>query len=491
MTITYHAGRRIQGTNSERTGLNSGSTTASPDATNMEDSGSWSGDGSLSVANGQIQVRLGGSNAGRAKRDYGTANIDTSKWVMRFKWVQNGTQTLSSPNDMRCIIGLSSSDGSFGGNAPTYGTTTQDMVGMYLDVGHVHLVGIDNTASPSGQPTADSLLNFDTAGGGSGFTRYVEIKRNGDSFTLNIFTSSSFTGTPISSTKTISNIGSLRYVGASAGWYGGGGGINADISEIAFYNGVSSVTTLLPPNLQDGTRFEETDTRKIYYGALPSVTYEDDFSGTDDWTDSDSTIVGVNTTTDVLDFKEKDGNFEEVSFYDITALGTDPSFVFRCKYHVGTKVQSGNTDSVRITLGLSTGGDIGEGVARDEVAVVWRVTNTINKWYAFVADGVGNNYSGTDFTTAIPSTTGGDGSGNYWFEIIGNGGTYTFNIYSDEYSSLIESEEITDAGLTGLNKIVVRSLTLTTTNNQARGYIDDVKFYDGVTSIDFTWTEES
>jgi hypothetical protein len=271
--VDWLAGKRIKGTSSERTALNGGSTTASPDATNMEDSGTWSGAGSLSVANGQIQVRLGGSNAGRAKRDYGTANIDTSKWVMRFKWVQNGTQTLSTPNDMRCIIGLSSSDGSFGGNSPTYGTTTQDMVGMYLDVGHVHLVGIDNTDSPSGQPTVDSLLNFDTAGGGSGFTRYVEIKRNVDSFTLNIFTSSSFTGTPISSTKTISNIGSLRYVGGSAGWYGGGGGINADISEIAFYNGVSSVTTLLPPNLQNGTIFEETDTNKAYIWNASTTTW--------------------------------------------------------------------------------------------------------------------------------------------------------------------------------------------------------------------------
>ena len=151
----------------------------------MEDSGSWSGDGSLSVTSGEIQVRLGGSNAGRAKRDYGTSNIDGSKWLMRFKWEQNGTQTLSSPNDMRCIIGLSSSDGSFGGNSPTYGTTTQDCVGMYMDVGHVHLVGMNNTASPSTQATADSLLDYDNTG--SAFTKYVEIIRNGDSFTLNIY----------------------------------------------------------------------------------------------------------------------------------------------------------------------------------------------------------------------------------------------------------------------------------------------------------------
>jgi hypothetical protein len=79
-------------------------------------------------------------------------------------------------------------------------------------------------------------------------------------------------------------------------------------------------------------------------------------------------------------------------------------------------------------------------------------------------------------------------STDYYLEIIGNEGTYTFNIYSDEYSTLIESESITDAGLV-LDKLVVRATTSATTNNQVQGTIDDVKFYNGVTSVTpATWT---
>ena len=213
-----------------------------------------------------------------------------------------------------------------------------------------------------------------------------------------------------------------------------------------------------------------------------TATFEDDFSGADNWTDSDSTIIGVNTTTDVLDFKEKDGDFDEVSYYGITALGTDANFTLRLKLNIGTITQTGNTDSVRTLIGISSNNDIPTTTARDEVGIIWRVTDTVNKFYAFTADGIALPNSGTDFATT-PSTTGGDGSGNYYVEIIGSSGTYTFKLYSDSsYATLIESETITDAGITGLDNIVIRSSTLTTTNNQARGYIDDVKFYDGATT---------
>ena len=211
-------------------------TKATANASNMEDSGSWSGDGSLEVDNGVIEVRLGGSNAGRAKRNYGTSNIDASKWVMRFKWKQNGDQ-VRTDHDMRCIIGLSSNDGSFGGNSPTYGTTSQDCVGMYMDVGHVHLNSTNGASVPSTIDSTLALMDYSLAP----FTKYCEIIRDGDSFTLNIFDNSTFLGTKVSSTKTITGITGLAYIGGQAGWHGGAGGINADISEIEFYNGITVV----------------------------------------------------------------------------------------------------------------------------------------------------------------------------------------------------------------------------------------------------------
>ena len=255
--------------------------------------------------------------------------------------------------------------------------------------------------------------------------------------------------------------------------------------SVIYNGGTGTEGDLKPTDVQDNSLLVEKDTARRYWFTAESEntkTVDDDFSGADNWTDSDSTIIGVNTTTDVLDFKEKDGNFDEVSYYAITALGTDANFTLRLKLNIGTITQTGNTDSVRTLIGISSDNDIPTETARDEVGIIWRVTDTINKFYAFTADGIALPTSGTDFATT-PSTTGGDGSGNYYVEIIGDSGTYTFKLFSDStYDTLIESESITDAGITGLDNIVIRSSTLTTTNNQARGYIDDVKFYDGVTS---------
>ena len=252
MAITYHAGRRIQGLSTE------GVSTAT--LTNAEDSGSWSNNGSLSVTSGELQVRLGGSNAGRALRDI--TSVNSSSWVMRWKWEQNGNQVNTSPNDMRCMIGLFANNGSFGGNNPKYGTQGGSKVGMYMDVGHIHFLVFSGT-DPSTQTRSNAMITYS----GAPFTKYCEIIRNGSTFTLNIYDSSTFTGTKLTRSVTSGGYSDLRYIGGQAGWYGGGGGINADMTEIALYDGITSVVeeTQRPINVQSGSRWEETDTRKIYY----------------------------------------------------------------------------------------------------------------------------------------------------------------------------------------------------------------------------------
>lgn len=210
-------------------------------------------------------------------------------------------------------------------------------------------------------------------------------------------------------------------------------------------------------------------------------TFFDDFSGTDDWTDSNSSIIGVNTGTDVMDYQEADGDLDEVTYIDIGALGADAEFILRMKFNIAAFTQSGTSSSNRIIFGLSSANDIAAETTRDEVGVIWRLTGTgasINKFYAFTADGAALPLSGTDFSTATPSTTGGDGSGNYYLKITGDGaGNYTFSIYSDSsYSTLIESETIADAGITGLRYIVIRSVSFDTAGNTMSGTVDDVQF---------------
>ena len=392
-------------------------------------------------------------SATKSYRDLGASSVSDEKWTLRAKFRFDNFTTNSTGTIKRNFFGIFDSTNDM--------TTAQD--GIFITYGSEDGVrrfsvnGVNGTA-----PNVSTGTVFYTPS--SIDTVYFEIIRiSTTEVRATIYSDSDYTNVLASQTITISaSIISLRYLHNSNRSGAVNGTISGSLDDVEFWDGETVVENI--PSQQ-------------------TAVLDDDFSGTDDWTDSDSTIIGVNTTTDVLDFKEKDGNFDEVSYYNITALGTDASFVLRLKLNIGTITQTGNADSIRTLIGISSADDIATETARDEVGIIWRVTNTINKFYAFTADGIALPTSGTDFATT-PSTTGGDGSGNYYVEIIGNNGTYTFKLYSDStYSTLIESETITDAGITGLDNIVIRSSTLTTTNNQARGTIDDVQFYNNITEV--------
>ena len=188
-----------------------------------------------------------------------------------------------------------------------------------------------------------------------------------------------------------------------------------------------------------------------------------------------------------ISFEEMNGNYDEVIYKQLpAALGTDANFTLRFRLDLTTISQGGNEDSARFVMGLDNVSDVADSSTRDAVQMVWRVTDSINKFYAQTLDGIAptSAYSGTDFATT-PSTTG-----IYYVEIAhtdGATGTYTFKLYSDQnYSTLIESETVTDTGLTGLNYIVFRTWSLITHNNQARGYVGQVIF-NGKQHLNDSW----
>ena len=414
------------------------------------------------------------------------SNISDTAFELRCGW-RVDTISNASANENRATIGLYANN--------TSNNTAQDIFTLRFSATTgggqaLEMFAKDNAIAVGGSAEYTFTETL------SAQTLYLRFNRDGNNFRIRLYSDSNYTTlVEDSGNQSVSGITGLRYFGIKNRGdtqNNGGSTTGAILPNIEIYDGISS-TTNKPTNIQDNSLLVEKDVARRYWFSAESEntkTVDDDFSGADNWTDSDSTIIGVNTTTDVLDFKEKDGNFDEVSYYAITALGTDANFTLRLKLNIGTITQTGNTDSVRTLIGISSDNDIPTETARDEVGIIWRVTDTINKFYAFTADGIALPTSGTDFATT-PSTTGGDGSGNYYVEIIGDSGTYTFKLFSDStYDTLIESESITDAGITGLDNIVIRSSTLTTTNNQARGYIDDVKFYDGVTSAitPATWT---
>ena len=384
-----------------------------------------------------------------------TGSTLSNSWVLRFKL----TMASKANNLIFMVQDINTIDE----------TTTRDGIGLRqtASTSYYDFEGCNGTAPTGGQydhrfttvPAID--------------TKYIQVTRISETSAKIEFCDSSYTVLESSGNITIADITNLRYFVI----YNNGSALTVD--DIDFWNEVSSITTK-PTNVQDNSILVEKDTGRRYWFDTGNVTFEDDFTS-DNWTDSDSTIIGVNTSTQVLDFKAKDGNFYEASYIPQT-IGD--KFVYRMRFNLSTIDQTGNAESVRVGFGLSNAGDIAFTSARDEVGITMRVSSTYNKFYAFTADGAQIPYGGTDFSLTPATST------DYYLEIIGNEGTYTFNIYSDEYVTLTESESITDAGLV-LDKLVVRATTSATTNNQVQGTIDDVKFYNGVTSATpATWTKE-
>jgi hypothetical protein len=102
-------------------------------------------------------------------------------------------------------------------------------------------------------------------------TRYVEIARTGaTSATISFSSTSAYTKDIDSKTYTIENVTGLKYFKIFNNSSGSTSGqVNGTIDDMKFYNGITSVGVgagdAKPTNVQAGSRFEETDTRKMYH----------------------------------------------------------------------------------------------------------------------------------------------------------------------------------------------------------------------------------
>ena len=96
---------------------------------------------------------------------------------------------------------------------------------------------------------------------------YVRFIRNGtdSSFTVEFYDNSARTGTPLTSTRTsVTTVTPYKYFGVYDDTdFGGSNKHIGEISQIKLYDGVSSLSSK-PTNVQVGSRFEETNTRKMY-----------------------------------------------------------------------------------------------------------------------------------------------------------------------------------------------------------------------------------
>jgi len=230
---------------------------------------------------------------------------------------------------------------------------------------------------------------------------------------------------------------------------------DADITEMDFTNtdtgdfaagtqssalgGDVTEEAILGNNVQSGSRFEATDTRKIYYGALPSVTFEDNFDENTSWTQAGSPnteIVHDYTTDNRIEFTNQRDSF----LYKSMGITLSDTFVIQFTHSltsnptVGSRymlfeVTAGTSEprlSTQDALGVIVGGasqNLYQLAYKDgsggwtQSASTEDISQGETKYLRLIRDGtnwtievyINSDYSDTpySFTTTIPSTVTG------------------------------------------------------------------------------------
>ena len=265
------------------------------------------------------------------------------------------------------------------------------------------------------------------------------------------------------------------------------GDYNTD-SNLSALNGDTAEENVLPTNLQDGTRFEATDTRKIYYGIIPSVTFENLFS-TDNMTHNTSQTA---IESGYFRVNHRVGNgADDHAYWDLGTILSDNWFM-RCKFSCTAKSSSATNPNTAGLFSLSASNDN---------------DFSVNGLGFKVSIGGGGNYDNLFFSGGTSNQSGGEGysfSGisdfdninnagtTKYVEIIKNGTSITMNVYDDEYVTLYDTVTTTYTGtMTGLRYFTYKNRDDINGSHTETIHIDDLRIYNGVTSTDFTWIEET
>tara|TARA_R110000782_G_scaffold270166_1_gene369775 strand:+ start:29 stop:1660 length:1632 start_codon:yes stop_codon:yes gene_type:complete len=277
MAITYQAGRRIQGL--ERTGStptyetdfssNAGWTTTNSSYLNVDTSGEKL----------DFLINTGSLND-EIYRDLG-AGFGSTSFVVRAKLhitsiLLNTTAGQAAGFD----IGLSDTS-TISSEQPT-----NDITYFHINAGSADVANVIKAADGSSNSNGNSVSNapFNISSDGSDF--WIQLWRNGDVFSCQLYTDSSYsspTGALFTVTKTSVSALQFFFLRVFSQGVSGGNLVEGYIDDLKIYDGITSVVAaagdVKPTNVQVGSRFEETDTRKMYhYNASADITTDGSYT---------------------------------------------------------------------------------------------------------------------------------------------------------------------------------------------------------------------
>lgn len=272
------------------------------------------------------------------------------------------------------------------------------------------------------------------------------------------------------------------YIGSSAIWQDAGD--NQDMNM-----------KLTPKalNIQLGSRFEETDTRKMYFFKDPLV-FEDDFTSYADqasadaiYPSNDTAKARVNITTDLINFNSVLDSTNDSISRDYTTV-SDTLWVMRFHLIVSSVTVTAG-DEVFINIGMSSVDyATARASAQDSISLNLFCDNLTRTYRIQHGDGASMGANNTNFTETV---TAGD---DYYIELKRTSATNVdVNIYSNSaFTTLVETKSATVAStIAGLRYFVIRNGAHTTASGSIVITLDDIKFYNGVTTISKTWSEEA
>jgi len=247
--------------------------------------------------------------------------------------------------------------------------------------------------------------------------------------------------------------------------------IQNNVKPVAYYNlDDGGAVNQHPPDLTVYNVCEDLSGVTCDFSLDPSTptTYETDFTTSTGWTtNSDFTI---DTATDEkLEFTETRNN--HVAYYDLGSSYTDGDFVLRWEMNLSSfNSNNGGAPMTFVTLSDNTSGT----TTTHDALIAFNYGG--NGWRQSTADGVRSD-STSNQTGDLGSITAGQTD---YMEINRSGSFYTLSRYTDStYTTTDFSNSLSiGSGITGLQYIKIQNGY----QGNKDGWIDNVKFYNGVTN---------
>ena len=217
-----------------------------------------------------------------------------------------------------------------------------------------------------------------------------------------------------------------------------------------------------------------------------TITFEDDFD-TDAWSDVGTKIL-VDTTGQTLDFDVDERAVKHQTAYDLGSTMSDSAWVLRAKINYTTVTQGSSGNSVwRLYLGLSSTNHSSHITAdsQDFLGMANQISPSGASNYLRINPSSFENSATATEGTVMSHTLQTE---TVYVEIIrADPTTLTLEFFSDSgYSTSVEKETMTvSSGINNLQYIKVGNSYSAAENavgQELIGTIDDIKFYNGVTS---------